>query len=411
MRTKSYFLATVLLILILPISSFCCTSGIFTGKVTADGRALLWKHRDTGEENNRIMFFKGEKYDFLALVNSQDTTATAWAGTNSVGFSIMNTASYNLKTDKLKDADREGELMYKALSLCKTLEDFEKFLRKQPKPLGVEANFGVIDAEGGAAYFETNNSTFVKLDVNDPRIAPDGYLIYTNFSYTGERDKGMGYIRYNTANELVSKQAPFRNITPHWIFNNLSRSFYHSLMGFDLKKGDSFIEKYGGWFADQDFIPRKSSSASIVIQGVKSGENSELTTMWTILGYPPAGIAIPLWVKAGEDQPSFMVKSDTSMNAKACDLALVLKYKSFSLKRGNGSKYMNFKTIYNSQGTGYMQRLMIPEEKIKHLYSGPLSRWRKTGIELTELKELNNRAEAILLSDPEKQLYGHHLAN
>ena len=289
---------------------------VFTGKVTADGRPLLWKHRDTGEENNRIQFFKGEKYSFLALVNSPDTTASAWAGTNSAGFSIMNTASYNLKDDELKEADKEGELMFKALSVCRTLEDFEKLLKKLPKPLGVEANFGVIDALGGAAYYETNNNSFVKVDVNDPKIAPGGYLIYTNFSYTGRMDEGMGYIRYTTANQIVSGYSQFHNITPHWIFNNLSRSFYHSLMGFNLKEKNSFIEQYSGWFVDQDFIPRKSTSASIVIQGVKNGENHELTTMWSILGYPPAGIAVPMWVKAGEEQPSFMVRSDTSQNAE-----------------------------------------------------------------------------------------------
>ena len=40
--------------------------------------------------------------------------------------------------------------MKMALEPCKTLEDFEKMLNDLPKPLGVEANFGVIDANGGA---------------------------------------------------------------------------------------------------------------------------------------------------------------------------------------------------------------------------------------------------------------------
>ena len=98
--------------------SYACTSAIITGKLTKDGKPLLWKHRDTGELNNRIEYFKGPKYTFLALVNSPDSGGIAWTGTNNVGFSIMNTASYNLRdaNDGVddKEMDREGELMFKA---------------------------------------------------------------------------------------------------------------------------------------------------------------------------------------------------------------------------------------------------------------------------------------------------------
>ncbi|MEN6618551.1 MAG: hypothetical protein ABFC28_03510 [Rikenellaceae bacterium] len=373
-----------------------CTSAIITGKITPDGRPLLWKNRDTGEDNNRIQYFKGKKFDFIALVNSPDTSGIVWMGTNSTGFSIMNTASYNLKDDDIKEADKEGEIMFEALSVCKNLADFEDFLEEHVKPLGVEANFGVIDAEGGAAYYETNNSKFVKVDANDQKIAPEGYLIYTNFSYTGRFNEGMGYIRYKTASEIISRQSAHMNITPEWIFNNLSRSFYHSLQGFDLLRPDQSPERFSGWVVDQDFIPRKSSTASVVVQGVKPGENPEMTTMWTVLGYPPAGVAIPLWVKAGESQPSVVLRSKDSQNAIACDNALFLKYKTFSLKRGNGGKYMNFNLIYNSKGNGYMQELRRAEEMVYQLYKSPIEKWRKEGLNLEELKTLNERAVKVV---------------
>jgi len=375
---------------------FACTSAIITGKITLDGRPLLWKNRDTGEENNRIQFFKGKKYDFIALVNSPDITGVVWMGTNSAGFSIMNTASYNIKDDDVKNMDKEGEIMYEALSVCKNLADFEDFLTNHQKPLGVEANFGVIDAEGEAAYYETNNTKFVKVDANDPKIAPEGYLVYTNFSYTGRFNEGMGYIRFKTATEILSKQAPFMNITPHWIFNNLSRSFYHSLQGFDLLKPDHSPEQFNGWVVDQDFIPRKSSTASVVIQGVKPNENPEMTIMWTVLGYPPVGVAIPLWVKAEENQPYPVLRSKDSQNAIACDKALALKYKIFSLKRGNGGKYMSFNLISNSKGTGYMQQLKPAEESIYMMYMSPIEKWRTNGIDIKELKSLNQNASDIL---------------
>ena len=378
------------------IDAYTCTSAIISGKITPDGRPLLWKHRDTGEENNRIEFFKGGKYTFIALVDSPDRGGAAWTGTNSAGFSIMNTASYNIKDDDVKEMDMEGVLMYKALAECKNLADFEKFLNNLPRPMRVEANFGVMDAEGGAAYYEVNNTKWVKVDANDPKIAPNGYLIYTNFSYTGRFNDGMGYIRHQTATEIISRQAPLKNITPHWIFNNLSRSYYHSLMGIDLLKNEFSPERGTGWTIDQDYIPRKSTSASVVIQGVKKGENPEMTTMWTVLGYPPVGVAIPLWEKSGEDQPGMVLMGKSSENAEICNYALALKRNIFSIARGNGSRYMNLNLVYNSSGNGYMQQLAPTEKDVYDLYKDAIERWRKNGIDLNELKSINGRMESIV---------------
>jgi len=361
--------------------SIACTSAIVTGKVTADGRPLLWKHRDTDVEQNRIAYFSSGKYRFLALVNSSDKDDAAWTGTNETGFSIMNTASYNLKDidDNTKEMDKEGELMFKALSICKNLADFERFLDSLPKPAGVEANFGVIDAEGGAAFYEVNNFRYTKLDVNDPVIAPLGYLVVTNYSYTGRFNKGMGYIRQQTALELFARMAPTSGISPLWIAQGLSRSFYHSLLGVDLKKPENSPDKNNGWFIDQDFIPRKSSSASVIIQGVKPEENPQMTIMWTILGYPPASVMIPLWVKAGEKQPALLMRTENSVNAPLCEWVVALKHKTFPIERENGYRYFYWKGMYNEQGTGYMQRLSEVEERIYHYFDLKINDWRTNG--------------------------------
>ena len=134
-------LSLLLLLTIFTIDIFACTSAIFTGKITADGRPLMWKHRDTGQENNKIEYVTGEKYKFLALYNSPDNLKEAWTGTNEVGFSIMNTASYNLKYDDVpsNQMDREGEVMYKALATCKTLKDFATMSE------GIQKGFAMAD--------------------------------------------------------------------------------------------------------------------------------------------------------------------------------------------------------------------------------------------------------------------------
>lgn len=357
MKTHFFRILIVLLLIAEVVPSFACTSAIFSGKVTTDGRPLLWKHRDTGELNNRIQYFpvsSDVKYAFIGLVNSPVESGEVWTGTNSEGFSIMNTASYNLQEKRADMEDQEGVVMYKALALCRTLGDFEKLLDKMKKPLGVEANFGVIDAEGGAAYYEVNNYEWRKVDVNDSKVAPEGYLIYTNHSYTGRINDGSGYERYATATRKIYQNwIQNEGFTPQWIFNNLSRSFYNSVLNYDLCENSAAVS--GGWFVDQDFIPRRSSSASIVVKGVKKGEDPLLTVMWTILGYPPCGIAVPMFVAAGENQPAQMIKGNNGNNCQMCNETLSRKSNVFSLKRGNGKNYFHFSRLFNENGDGYMQ--------------------------------------------------------
>ena len=401
---KFFILCGLFLMSALLTEAVACTSAIVTGKVTPDGRPLLWKHRDTGQEQNRMAWFTGSKYNFLALVDSPGVPTEAWTGSNEVGFSIMNTASYNLKDDDVKEMDMEGVLMFKALGLCKTLADFEHFLDTLSRPMRVEGNFGVIDAEGGAAYYEVNNHSYRKLDVNDPKIAPQGYLIVTNFSYTGRFNEGMGYIRQQTASELFAHVAPSRSITPFWIVQEVSRSFYHSLLGIDLRKPEHNPNAAGGWFIDQDFIPRKSTSASIVVQGVMAGEDPKMTIMWTVLGYPPGSVMLPLWPAAGKDQPALLMQSADSENAQLCMWAVALKQNVFSIERGNGSRYFHWALLHNEQGSGYMQQLMPLEAEIYARFLPKIAQWRVAGINFKDLQKTYSE-----VSERIQQVYGRLL--
>ena len=176
MKAAHYF--SVLLFLLIGIPSFACTSCIISGKYTKDGKAVMFKHRDSSCQDVAVEYFQGEKYRMMCLVNADwrtnplakvpAGTPEAWAGENETGFAIMNTATYDLKDDDIPAdmMDREGILMYRALEICETLEDFEHFLDTLSRPMYVEANFGVIDNKGGAAYYEVNNYKWVKFDVN-----------------------------------------------------------------------------------------------------------------------------------------------------------------------------------------------------------------------------------------------------
>lgn len=364
-----------------------CTSVIVSGKATPDGRPLMWKHRDTGTRYNHITFEKGEKYNFLGLANSDSTDYDIWTGVNEAGFAIMNTASFNLKDDDVQEMDHEGRLMRRALEICKNQQDFEHFLDTLSRPMRVEANFGIIDAYGGAAYYETNNTRYYKKDVNDPNLAPDGYLVYTNFSFEGRKDEGYGYIRYESAKKIFADIYP-QGLTPRSIFQEVSHSFYHSLFRKDMKE-----EKNTEWQLEQDLIPRFESTASIVIQGVKKGMNPELTTMWTELGYPPTAIALPLWVKLGEKQPELVLYSLQFKTAPLCYFATLLKTQAYPIHRGNGQKYIHWSELWNAQETGYIQTLMPVWNEIYDLFARHQAEWEQKGLDVETINRLYQEAE------------------
>ncbi|MGI6520058.1 MAG: hypothetical protein ACOX2D_02835 [Fermentimonas sp.] len=355
-----------------------CTSAIITGKATADGKPLMWKHRDTSAEQNRLVYSDAAKYPYIGLVNSNDSCNNeVWAGTNSTGFCIMNTASYNIrnKEDVTEGKDFEGIVMRMALECCGSLGDFEHFLDTLSRPMKVEANFAVIDAQGGAAYYETNNFGYLKADANDPMQAPHGYLIRTNFSYSGYMDEGMGYIRHETAHYLFSRQRDRSLFTPEWIFASASRSYYHSLLGSDLRDYDFNAPGATGYAIDQDYIPRSSSSASVVFQGVREGEPVEHTTMWTALGFPPCSVAVPAWVKGGNALPPMLLKGEDSENSPLCEKVVALKRQVFPITRGSGRRYFNWAALYHPDNSGIMQRLAPVEEELFKRSRAAMKQW------------------------------------
>lgn len=303
----------------LPAASYACTSAIIPGWATPDGRPLLWKHRDTGTLDNRLEHFKGEKYAFVGLVNSPSEGGEVWIGSNTAGFAIMNTASYCLKDDDVPacDMDREGFLMYRALEICATLEDFEHFLDTLSRPMGVEANFGCIDAFGGAAYYETDNDGWFKRDVD---AMQEGYCVVTNFSVTGRPEDWKGVERFRTADAVMSRQSRsegrFDDMSPYFLMDSLSRSYEH--------QGDSL------------FIPRYITSSSVAVRGVREGESADKSVIYTALGYPDCSVMIPVPVSEEDHIPACLRKGSGTMNCEACDFSLSLKYSYIFMEGRNG---------------------------------------------------------------------------
>ncbi len=365
MQKKIKLLLTILVFFLLSSEILACTTFLISGKYTIDGKPLLFKNRDTKELNNSLVYFEDGKHSYIGVVNGDNNWKNkVWGGYNNVGFAIMNSAAYNNNVgDTTTFQDQEGIVMKLALQNCETLEDFELLLESLPKPWGLDANFGVIDAQGGAAYYETGNYDFKKYDANDPIVAPNGILVRTNHSLRGDLKKGFGYCRYNTAIQALNTASAEKNIAPQVLINNISRNLTHSLTQTDLWDDLPLQKSVPEFRFFLDYIPRISTSSAILIIGAEDKSHVNEAMMWTILGFPLTSVAIPTWLVGGNDLPK-LVSLDKNLQSPICKAALKLKKECFPLTYDKGTNYINLSVLINQQENGIMQLLQPVENKI-----------------------------------------------
>lgn len=358
-----------------------CTTAIISGKSTPDGRPLLFKQRDTPSLHNKLVAFSDGKYKYNGLVNSQDSLGrNVWGGNNSEGFAIMNSASYNLNPKDEDDSkSTDGIIMKLALQNCKTLSDFEHLLDSLPKPLNVSSNFGVIDAFGGAAYYETGDYSYTKFDANDVTVAPLGYLIRTNYSFSGDRSRDKGLSRYLAAERLFNKASLSNSISVDFLIDGVSRHLVHGLTNVDLSKEALLENGEPNFKAFRDFIPRYLTASAIVVQGILPNESPALTTMWTTLGFPLATISVPVWVDNAVELPS-LLSSDEFGKSRLNEWTLELKKQLFPIERGEGNDYIDVSVLLTSDNQGILQ-------KVRHIES---SIWSESESFLSGIRKQNN---------------------
>ncbi len=363
-NSKVFKLLLLLLLLFKLPTAEACTSIIVSGKATKDGRPMILKNRDSNNYDNLSVVVQGEKYKYLAIVGANDSLPrSAWAGHNEKGFAIINTAAYNLNGKKPDVAGKDGRLMKRALEICATLEDFEQFLDTLQRPIGVNSNYGVIDANGGCAYYETGNNGYTKFDANDPNVAPYGYLVRTNHAFSGDREMDKGVERFIAISDFMLYADFSDQINKDYLLRNAPRNLRHGFTNIDLYKQIPESEYEKTIVPFKDYIPRYQSTSCVLIQGVKQGESPLLTVSWTIVGSPLTTVAIPLLITPDNKLPEVVTRNNDGYSwlNKA---GLTLKERIFPLKRGNFSEYIDLSKLINKQNTGILQKILKIEDVV-----------------------------------------------
>ncbi len=367
-----------------------CTTAVVSGAATGNGRPLLWKNRDAENKQNQVIYDDTGRYPFVGVVNSGDAAGfEVWAGINAKGFAIMNSASYNLaKTD----STAEGLLMRLALQSCATVEEFQALLERTNGGRDVTANFGVIDARGGAAIFETSRTAFKRFDATDPAGAPAGFIVRTNYSDSGDADAGSGMLRRARATSLLDALVAGKSLTAATLLAGPARDVANVEIGSYPAQG----LPAGTRFAyTADSVCRYDTASAVVFEGVRPGENPLLSTMWVIPGEPITGAAVPVWVRAAAIPSALAAASGASPMTKALDDVRTLFYPA---TRGELKKFISVAAFAAGPGA-VLPRLLASEAENIRAAESARAQWLAEPPAAPDVRRLQGELAARTLAD------------
>jgi hypothetical protein len=292
----------------------------------------------------------------------------------------MNTVAYNLPAAQSGDLrDLEGSVMADALRTCRTVADFEAYLKANQGPgLGCQTNFGVFDAAGRTVLFEVHNRGYSLLEAD---AAPGRYLVNSNWSRSGRMGKGSGYLRFERATELLAALPPEQR-NPRELFRRLARDTGHVLLRTPVLADLKALPAEPRWILTKDCINKSYTSCALVVVGKDPKDPSSRATFWVLPGEPVTAVALPLWVEAGS-------VSDALWKGKEAPIwieSMRIKQRVRPFPEAEKQEYLDLAGLDNREGTGILPRLLSAEDGIfrraEALSAGP-----KTSAELAALQE------------------------
>lgn len=357
-----------------------CTIAVLSGRCTRDGRPLLWKNRDVAEQDNSIRFFSGNSRSFIGICDVGDADAV-FAGINSAGFAILNSAAEDMEGES---GEENGSFMKRALEECATVDDFEALLMATNGPgRQTLANFGVIDARGGAAMFEAGNTSYTRYDAGKASL---GYLVRTNFAITGiHPEYAGGYLRFDRAHEILNGAAAAGAIDARFILDRCARDLVNEAVNpYPLPYEGSDPGHPWGFLRTVHSINRAVTASAVVFHGVLPGEDPLLATMWAILGEPVCGVALPLWLKSA-DVSHVLGGSPTSPLRDAVKLAESLCYTDPA-----SPLYIDTYRLVSETGQGLWPRIGRLEDVVFKTAGAALAEWRSSPPTPGQVRELQS---------------------
>jgi len=352
---------------------FCCTLGVISGTATADGRPIIWKSREAGT-NVQVMHEDGYTYEYTGSGNSG--SEYVWMGMNETGLAIANALSGDLQR-----LPGNGDCMLQALRNYSTVAEFLTFL-DSTNVSGRETytNYVMMDATGTAVVLEVAPNDYWVYDTADTQY---GFLIRDNFSIAGG---GTPTARYTMMNHVLADLAEAGPIEWEEIFPLILRGFYDDEENLlDIPFEDRWdIDSHYGYLNTAYSNNGNSFSSVALMHGSAPDEPAWLSTMWTNLGIPVSGIALPYWAVC----PAVPQPASGNPSVPLTDRATQIRQLIYNASPSNQADTW---LLRNPNGTGYWDVAGAYEEEHFAQINELRDQWINNPPTLNELQELENQ--------------------
>ncbi len=308
----------------LTTQTWACDVAVVSGKVTTDGKPLIWKNFDNSSSSHQqVAYFPAKKTapggyamvyrfeDGMKLLTGSAITPSG--GVNESGFAIAVTSVYQDYNLMAEPVNLNTALMEEALATCTTLAEFESLLKRWPYyhwGTVISANFVVIDAKGGAALYECftghlnlglNLMQFRKNDANTGKVTNEygwtikaaqtnfiGFHILTNYNYYIPWNVGQD--RKYRAEALLTKLVTEKRMSYRTVMREVAKDVVGKQVNPELSSETNYSTTY--------CLSRNATRSAIVVRGAASGGDPRLITMWVNLGEPSVGVFVPFFAAA-----------------------------------------------------------------------------------------------------------------
>ncbi|MEA1972255.1 MAG: T9SS type A sorting domain-containing protein, partial [Candidatus Cloacimonadota bacterium] len=331
-------------------------------------RPLIWKTRDRlSKPNNRIYYNTDYEYKFIAVVDSGATYA--WMGVNEFGFSILNSASYDL----IESRDfGNGGFMRHALGTVKSIDEFEELLiSTNEEGRQTYANFAVLDSTGSANLFEVSANDYWQFDA---ATTNEGWIIRSNFSQNGGGESGLE--RYNRSIEIVTNLCSNNQLNHNSLFEHQFRDFSDANSNaIEFPFYQQFDENTPFGFYNTEYSINSNQTVSgAIIRGILPNESTYLTTLFAILGNPITAVTVP-YFPVGE--PPLVSYSDSIP-------ALTFSANAIKKKLFWENEFIDSFLIENDE-SGLKTNIIEFEEEILCETEMHLEEWRNNNFEVEDI--------------------------
>lgn len=320
-------IATLMLSMVLvpTLQAWACDVAVVSGRVTTNGRPLIWKNRDCSANwHQEIKYFEAKyptpggylmvyNFDDLANLNN-GTPVNPSGGINKAGFAISCTSVYEDYNQFHEAINVNTDLIRQSLQECSTLAQFEQLLNVWHLThwgAVISGNFVAIDAQGGAALYEcyTGNEggagtpiMFRKYDANNGRVIDEKGTVIK----PGEGDNFCGfwnlancnsYITINfgeerrwRATDILTELAKAKNLN----YTTVMRYVAKDVTGDQSNNTGSTDEHYSTTYC----ISRNATRLAMVVDGVPAGGDPRQSVFWCALGEPSIAVFLPFFAHA-----------------------------------------------------------------------------------------------------------------